>query len=200
MVPVDDPRDLKKLAKALRTAPVVPASVLWIEPQPGRSHNAEVVVRLQGARTSVDVEERLVLQGLRTDVERHTGEDATAVLTDARDAASQGEVVLRAWALPSALFDVVEAARGVLHGPTFSADVLSGRVRASVAASGVNVDTITRLRQRLQRLGGDVVLERAPKDLVEGGAYPHGLPGQALSIALRQRFDPQGVLSVGRFV
>jgi glycolate oxidase FAD binding subunit len=193
---------LLELAGALRTAPVVPASAILLDPHPGGSDGgAGLVVRLLGARVGVDVEERVVLGAAADQAQGFSGVEAEPILASARDAATHGDVVLRVQALPTAMGDLLGSLRDTLPDVGLAADVLSGRVRASVAAHAVSADAVTDLRAHVRRLGGDVVLERGPRELVESvGAYGDpGLPG-AIRSKLRERFDPHGILSAGRFM
>jgi glycolate oxidase FAD binding subunit len=69
---------------------------------------------------------------------------------------------------------------------------------AYICGSG-SPDDIARLRESCERMGGALVLERAPSDtrrsLGTWGTHrtPHGV-----AAALKQRFDPNGVLAPGR--
>jgi glycolate oxidase FAD binding subunit len=198
---IDAPERLPELAGALRTAPVVPASALLLDPYPGGpDRGAGLLVRLQGAGVAVDVEEQVVLGAATDEARSFSGAEAEPILERARDAATEGDVVLRAQALPSALGDLIELLNDALPQPGLAADVLIGRVRASVAVDHVNPGSVKDLRAHVRRIGGDLVLERAPRELVESvGAYGDGGPAGAIRGKLRERFDPHGVLSVGRF-
>jgi glycolate oxidase FAD binding subunit len=199
---VDDPGRLLELAGTLRTAPVVPASALLLDPHPGGSDSgAALVVRLQGARVGVDVEQRVVLGAAADEAQSFSGLEADPILTRVRDAATDGDVVLRVQALPTAMGYLLGALRDAVPEVGFAADVLSGRVRASAPAEVVSPGAVTDLRAHVSRLGGDVVLERAPRELVEAvGAYGDAGPSGAIRTKLRERFDPHGILSVGRFM
>jgi glycolate oxidase FAD binding subunit len=202
VVRLDGSERLLELAGAVRKASVVPASALLLDPHPGGSDDgAALVVRLQGARAGVDVEERVVLGAAADQAQSFSGVEAEPILASARDAATHGDVVLRVQALPTAMGDVLGALREALPDVGLAADVLSGRVRASADADAVSADAVTDLRAHVRRLGGDVVLERAPEELVESvGAYGDAGPVGAIRGKLRERFDPHGILSVGRFM
>ena len=60
---------------------------------------------------------------------------------------------------------------------------------------------ITAMRQRAEALGGALVLERAPTEQkqVVGVWGNHRATHRTISVSLKQRFDPRGVLAPGRF-
>jgi len=195
------PGELVSLARAVATSPVVPASAVLVAPGPGGTGGA-LVVRLQGAAAAVDADAVRILAGSSVDAERVAGAEAAGLFAVVADHAADGEVVVRATALPAALAEVVAAVSEALPGAAVAADVLAGRIRAAVAdAALTSPEALTALRARLEVLGGSVSLERAPSDLVAAvGAYGAGGPSGALAASLRRRFDPGGVLSPGRFV
>lgn len=200
----DSPGALLADARALATAPLVPASaVLSLSGPDGRG--AALVIRLQGALPAVDAEElsiRRLLSGAPRCVD---GAEGSALLERIRDRACGGVLGLRAAALPAALPAVMDAVSGALPAAELSGDVLTGRVRASTAEDDVAPEALVTLRRRMAELGGTLVLTRAPAAVVErAGAYRSpGDPEPAavrLASRLKRRFDPERTLSPGRFV
>jgi len=195
------PGELIPLARAVATSPVIPASAVLVAPAPGGGGGA-LIIRLQGASAAVDADAERILAGSTVAAERVLGADAAELFDVTADHAADGEVVVRATALPAALAEVVAAVSEALPGAAVSADVLAGRTRAAVGDAAVtSAAALTALRARLETLGGSLSLERAPSELVAAvGAYGARGRSGALAASLRLRFDPGGVLSPGRFV
>jgi hypothetical protein len=129
----------------------------------------------------------------------HGAAEAQQYLAAARDHAAAHPVVVRAFALPGLLAEVLSAVEGTVPAAAVAADVMSGRVRVGVEA-GVDVASLERLRSRLEALGGSLVLERSVAGPLDGfPAYGSAGKTGALGRALRVRFDPGGILSPGRF-
>jgi glycolate oxidase FAD binding subunit len=77
----------------------------------------------------------------------------------------------------------------------------AGFVRGRLREPEPTQRAMAALRERLVRVGGALVLERAPPALLSG-IDAWGPVGSALAVMreLKQRFDPEGRLSPGRFV
>lgn len=193
-----NPGELLELARAVATGPVVPASAVMLARATG---GATLAVRLQGAAKSVDADQARLLPGGSAFQAVPAGELAT-YLESARDHAAGHSLVIRASALPGRLGDVLEALASVLPSCDLAIDPMSGRVRAGVEEpGGVAAGELKTLRLRVSALGGAVTVERAPQSLLDDfPAYGRGGRTSALGLALRQRFDPGGILSPGRFI
>ena len=195
------PADLVPVARAVATSPVVPASAVLMAPDPWQGAGAALVVRLQGAAAGVAADEARILSRVKVEPTRHEGEAAGRLFVDAANHAAEGALVVRGTALPASLAAVLSAATEALPGCSVVADVMAGRVRASLAEAGrVDAFALTVLRRRLETLGGGLTLEEAPRELASAVGV-HGDRGRAgaLGAAIRTRFDPDGVLSPGRF-
>lgn len=197
----EHPGELLAVARAVATAKVVPASAVLVSGGPAAPETASLVVRVHGAAEAVAADARTLL-GEALDAARLASPSEAGVLLDAvRDQAADHPVVLRAFALPGLLPEVLAAVQDAVPVAALAADVLSGRVRVGVSDVGPeDADALLRLRARLEALGGTLSLERCPPEMakrvrVHGGA---GRSGE-LSAALRAHFDPAGILSSGRY-
>ena len=194
------PGALLEEARRVATAGVVPASAVLLSPAPApRGGGACLVVRVQGAGAVADADAARLLGPSLTNAVVLRGDEALRALEAMRDHAAAPPLVLRAFALPGLLPEVLSAVQDAVPVAALAADVMSGRVRVGVAA-GVDPNALARLRTRLEALGGSLAVERAGPELLGAfAAYgPRGKAG-ALGRALRSRFDPHGVLSAGRF-
>lgn len=200
VLPGENPGALLAAARRVAIAAVVPASAVLLAPGSGEAGPAALVVRIQGAAPAVESDAAKLLGEDLTRATAHAGDAAEKIVAEARDHAADHPVVLRAFALPVLLPEVLDAVHAAVPGAALAADVLTGRVRAGLAAEAVDAVTVRRLRARLEALGGTLVLERAHPGLL-AEVPVRGAPGPAgpLSAALRARFDPSGILSQGRF-
>ncbi|HSG07922.1 MAG TPA: FAD-binding oxidoreductase [Longimicrobiales bacterium] len=196
----DEPGPLLSLALAVATGSVVPASAVLMSPGAVPGVGAVLAVRLQGATESVSAETaRLPANGPA--FRQASPEEADELRKRMRDGAATQPVVVRASSLPGQLPELLDAVKAALPRGDLVVDALAGGVRCGMPLEGADADALTKLRLRVETMGGSVTLERAPPDLVmRVPAYgPVGRAG-ALEAELRRRFDPGGVLSPGRFV
>jgi glycolate dehydrogenase FAD-binding subunit len=197
--------DLVDAARAVATAPVVPASVVLVSAaaaatvdDPASATRPALVVRLHGAPEAVVADGARLQARVGRSVEPVEGAWAAALFTELRDHASTGEMVVRLSAPPAALGDALHAAFATPGVAAVAADVMAGRVRVAAAASAA---ALAGLSAAAERLGGSCLVERAPADILSDAVAPGGSARvAALSSALKERFDPRGVLSPGRFV
>ncbi|MDP2959181.1 MAG: FAD-binding oxidoreductase [Longimicrobiales bacterium] len=196
----EGPGPLLGSARGVLTATVVPASAVLVSPSPGDAPGrSALVVRVQGAPAAVEVDTRTLLGSSRAGSVSVGGDAAQRIHEAVRDRAARHPVVLRAFALPALLPEILAAVHDAVSVDALAADVMSGRVRVGAAAAP-EASALRALRARLEALGGSLVLERAGAGLLaEVPAYGQGGRAGALGAALRTRFDPGGVLSAGRF-
>lgn len=192
------PGELLATARRVATAQVVPAAAVLLSP--GTDGGASLVVRVQGAAAAVDADARTLLGDELARATVMDGGEARDVLGAMRDHASPAPLVLRAFALPALLPEVLAAMNECAPDADVAADVMAGRVRAGVTnPDDVHPSDVHRLRSRVERLGGSVVVERAPPRWVDSAPAYGATSGDALGAALRRRFDPEGVLCPGMF-
>ena len=121
-----------------------------------------------------------------------------------RALAAPGGVVLRIGTVPSRLAATYAEARAAFAGAAVTGCAALGALRARVdGVDGAGLARgLERLRDFVVDVGGGVVVERAPRALREA-VDPWGpVPAPALAVmrAIKQEFDPTGVLNPGRFV
>jgi glycolate oxidase FAD binding subunit len=180
---------LADVARAVRTAPILPASsYVWAPVEGG---GAALLVRLHGAAQTVDAEQ--------ASLERHAGvrfeapTDAASLLEAARDHATEGATVVGLSLLPSRLFDGVAAASRRLGSVAIAADAYLGSARVAVAE--VEPGAVESLRGDVEALGGALAVV-APRATPEVGSLGSRPTPEELDLAakLEHVFDPSGVL------
>lgn len=198
----DRVEDVVAAARAVATAPVLPASAVLAV---GRRASvgdaaapaASLVVRIAGASETVAAD----AARLRTHVGRTCravdGADAAALFEGLRDHAADADAVVRIAALPASLADVLAGVASLDGSARILADVMTGRVR--IAPADVSGDALAGLRRVAAGAGASCVLERGSAELA-GALAGTRVEGRvsALTSALKARFDPRGVLWPGR--
>jgi glycolate oxidase FAD binding subunit len=184
-----DVAGLAAVARAIRTAPILPASsYLW---SPATGGGAALLVRLHGARSTVDADQATL--------DRHAGVTLESVaapeslLEAARDHATDGALTVLLSVLPSRLFDGIAAAGRRLGGVAVAADAYAGWARLSTGAT--EPAALVALRDDVEALGGtlSVLSTGASPDVRALGSRP---TREELDLAARleQVFDPSGAL------
>jgi glycolate oxidase FAD binding subunit len=208
---------------ALSSLPLAAVELLdplgWGETGSGRS--AALVLRLLGSRDEVDAMEARVRRELRgQDTLRRLGDEESRAFHQRLGLWEEGaEMVLRLAALPTLLGDVVDLVeewQAALDGlsiqgepqASMAAHVGAGILR--VALSGISssdgslkgwIDTVLGLRGAMEGMGGSLTVSSGPATLVrEVGTWGSGGREVALLRALKNQFDPQGILVPGRVV
>jgi FAD/FMN-containing dehydrogenase len=124
-----------------------------------------------------------------------------------------GVVVVRLGTLPSRVHGVMEAVAQMLHPTALEAMIIGDcgvglvklRLEPGGQAAGVMQEPLLRVLRGLPGLvvadGGYAVVESAPPE-VKGQLEVWGPPPSSLALvkALKRRFDPEGILSSGRFI
>lgn len=182
---------LAEVARAVRTAPVLPASSVAWTPSDPLGARAALVVRLHGSQATVDAEQAML--------ERHAGVtfdvsgDGARLVEEVRDHASAGDVTLRLSLLPAKLFEGLARVRDRLGTVTVCADAYAGTAR--VAPTSAQPDALRALQRDIEGLGGALAVEigggRAePEDV---GSRPSAEEVE-LAARLERVFDPSGVM------
>ena len=182
-------------ARAMATAPILPASVVLSDSRDGGS---TLLVRLHGARETVDADQRTLESHAGVLFAVAEGSQATELLTATRDAGADAAIRLCLRALPSQLGALLHVARGPMAGMNeeLMADVIEGSAR--LAWSGATTDAalvIEELRSGAESLGGTVTVDRCPVGM-DPAALSSRLSADAREIGegVRRIFDPGGVL------
>lgn len=190
--------DLALAAPHVAMAPVLPASaVLWRE---AGSTDGRLVIRLHGAAEGVHAEARLIRNHLKDralglTLETVEAERAPEVVAGACDAAFSGTVV-RFSGLPALLPRAWARVSETFPAATLVADVMSGRMRAATDEP-VDADTLRTARAEAEAADTTLILARASADLFREVGVHGRRDDLGLSRALRQQFDPTGVLVGG---
>lgn len=213
----DTPSALVSAAREVARAPVVPASSVLVSGVDGLGGGAALLVRLHGARPTVDADQRTFERVIGRPVEvvdehvavmtrvvrDHPAGDGSG--TGAADGAVGGDGaelgIGNASAPADRLGDLLSALDSTLGRVPFSCDAYSSNVRFGFEAA--QVPALAPLRRALEALGGSLGVERAPgggaPDLGDAVSTPS--PGEAkLAARVRAVFDPTGVFwaSAGR--
>jgi len=198
----DRAEDLVAPARAVATAPVLPASAVLAAgfrttAAGGAVRAASLVVRVAGAPGTVAADAARLQAHVGGSFRTVEGAEAASLFEDLRDHAAAGEAVVRMASLPASVGDLLAAVAAVPGPVHVLADTMVGTVR--MAAEGLSGEAWAELRGVAARLGGGCVLERGPLELLDvPGASPADSRVEALTSELRARFDPSGVLWRGR--
>ncbi|MEX2470756.1 MAG: FAD-binding oxidoreductase [Gemmatimonadota bacterium] len=206
----DTPSALVGAARAVARAPVIPASCVLVSGADGSGGGAALLVRLHGARRTVDADQRTFERAIGRPVEV-VDEEVAVVARAARDhpvrsggdAGAAGGTVAGAGqelgigvasAPADRLGNLLSALDSALGRVPFSCDAYSGRVRFGLDAG--RVPALATLRRAVEALGGSLGVERAPgggaPDLGDAVSTPSA--GEAkLAARVRAVFDPTGI-------
>jgi len=206
------PDQLMTAARAVATAPVLPASMVLVSgpgsevfgdpPGPDASvgavaPQAALVVRVHGAPETVAADASRLQAHVGRDFRVVEGEAAAALFAKLRDHAASATVVVRVSTLPTRLRDAVAAANALSYSVQLAVNPMMGRLRAATAIT--TTEDLERLARTALDLGGSCVLERAPAD-VRIPLPGSGADGRVATLVreLADRFDPQRVLWPGK--
>lgn len=210
----DTPSALVGAARAVARAPVVPASSVLVSEADASGGGAALLVRLHGARPTVDADQRTFERAIGRPVEV-VDEDVTRVTRAACDLFAGGESesesrsgngaatmaaggaalgIGTASAPAHRLGNLLSALDSTLGRVPFSCDAYSGTVRFGF--DGGHVPALATLRRAVEALGGSLGVERAPGGAMSdlGDAVSTPSAGEAkLTARVRAVFDPTGV-------
>ncbi len=214
-VECDDLAQACRLAAQLRERPLAPVSLAIVsEPANGNAARGSVLLaaRFAGAAGGVarQISAALSIAALHNlNASTHTGDLDTSVWRRISTIGAPPDhdrtLLLRVGVPPSALHDAMNALQR--HAPGDSVRI-AGHAGVGLAhawwqeiEAHAAMRALDGLRASLGNLGGYAVVERAPEALRAQlnlwGPSPAALP---LMQALRQRWDPAGILNRGRFI
>jgi glycolate oxidase FAD binding subunit len=182
-----DVSSLLEAARAVTTAPLVPASAVLTRLAAGGP--ASLVVRLHGSAETVASDQATIAERAGEEFDAFEGAEALPLLERTRDACSDDQLLLHLSVLPSRLPELL--AEG--EDGAFAADVMAGRVRMAPHDSGV--EAVRRLMTRARSLQGSARIEGGSPELSALATAPGELAG--LADRLRASFDPAGILRTG---
>ena len=194
-------RELTDVARAVGTAPVLPASSVIVSPARALDSGAALLVRLHGALPTVVADQRTLERHCAVTFERPA--NAPALLAEARDAVSAGPYFVVS-VLPSRLAEAMAAIADTLRdmggGAELAADTYMAHIRVAVATTTAAV--ASSLRTRVERMGGSLSVHGASKatspDGPTGASAPTGVEADLVT-GLVRAFDPSGVFWPCRF-
>ncbi len=179
--------ELLAAARAMATAPVVPASAVLARTDVHAG--ARLVVRLHGSQAMVDADQATMARRVQGSFQVMEGEAAVPVLESARDACYDEAVVLLLTALPARLPELLaEGGDG-----SFVADVIAGRVH--LAPHDRTETAVRALVRRAEDLGGSARILVGPQEL--RGIVANSGPAVVIADKLRAVFDPNGIMRPG---
>jgi glycolate oxidase FAD binding subunit len=179
--------ELADAARAVRTAPILPASAaVWSR---GGSAEAVLLVRLHGGAATVDADQMTLARQAGVDFERVS--DGRRLLDEVRDGAGSGPTTVHVALLPARVFDGLAAARRRLAACDVFADAYGGAAR--VAVDSPSPSELAALRGEIEALGGTMVVEGpAAVDPADISSRPSEAELE-LAGRLENVFDPPGV-------
>jgi glycolate oxidase FAD binding subunit len=176
---------LADVARAVRTAPVLPASsFVWATEAGG---GAALLVRLHGARPTVEADQATL--------ERHAGvsfevaQQREPILATARDAVADDGLILSLSLLPSRLFEGLAAAKARLGDIAVAADAYGGSARLAARDGAAAVE---KLRDDVQALGGTLVVVSGAEPEVRALGSRATVEELDIATRLEHVFDPEG--------
>lgn len=181
--------ELAAAAMKVATAPIVPASVALVDQLPG-SDAAGMVVRLHGAKSTVDADQRAMESHLAVPLaEVPWSED---FLDQVADRGSDAPVVVRVSTLPNRL----PALCALLDGQAPDGVLLDGYgARGRVAFDSDEAALAADLGRVVGEMSGGLSIERAPTGSPLWALESRGSAGeQKLTERLHRVFDPAEVL------
>jgi glycolate oxidase FAD binding subunit len=186
--------DLVPLAQKAVAAPVLPVSTVLVDHVPGLDGQSALVVRLHGARSTVDADQACLERHLGVALMSlgDRGGDHAEVRQVVQDRGADAPTYLVASSLPSRLPVLVEALEA-LEPVSLVVDCYSGRAR--LGAVSLSTDAVTQALDTVERVGGALRVERWPIDRLPSPNSTTPSPDELdLTRALEETFDPMGVL------
>jgi len=187
-----EPAALVEAARAVATAPILPASIVLSF----GTAIASLLVRLHGAEDTVDADQRTLEAHAGVTFTRRDGSEAEALLATTRDAGMDADVVLHARTLPSQLGALLDLTRGALEAADglVVADVAEGSARIAFTCAHAS-DVVRAMGAAVEGLGGTVAVDRCTVDTNPAAlSTPLSPATREIGDGVKRLFDPGGVL------
>jgi glycolate oxidase FAD binding subunit len=188
-----DPEGAGQFLTALRGIPAVPslAEVIWPE--------RAVVVRLDSSEQGAQQQAERVA-ALHSRARILPEDEASKWLDGLARKPWLGPGPVAGFSLPlAAITDLLEVAeQEAATDPSFEL-ALRGTIGVGEARLGCDAGTVTRWRQTVEALGGQLELHRAPLELRQLGSPPRDPVARELMAAVKGSFDPGDTLAPGGF-
>ncbi|HIC14407.1 MAG TPA: FAD-binding oxidoreductase [Gemmatimonadetes bacterium] len=191
IVEASDISELVSTARAIATAPVMPASIVLSSTSVG----GRLLVRLHGVSDSVGADQRRLEEHTSVSFDIRNVYELGDLLEGERDRDITGEFAVRLWALPSRIDELLVAV-GQIPGVNLTADVYGGSVRVYLPDNLSDIKSVLmRLREDVENLGGTIRALRVPAEVDAFSYFTKPLVDEReLATGLKQVFDPHGVL------
>ena len=186
-----DISELVPTARAIATAPIMPASVSLS----ATSDGSRLLVRLHGAQVSVDSDQKSLEKHTSVSFEVRDSPEDQSLMLEERGGGMNTELAVRVWALPSridALLDVLKQ----VPGASLNADVYGGSVRAYLPEQILDIESsLTGLQKDIEELGGTMRALQIPAEVNASAYFTKPLADEGeLASGLKRAFDPQSIL------
>ena len=186
-----DISELVPTARAIATAPIMPASVSLS----ATSDGSRLLVRLHGAQVSVDSDQKSLEKHTSVSFEVRDSPEDQSLMLEERGGGMNTELAVRVWALPSridALLDVLKQ----VPGASLNADVYGGSVRAYLPEQISDIESsLTGLQKDIEELGGTMRALQIPAEVNASAYFTKPLADEGeLASGLKRAFDPQSIL------
>ena len=186
-----DISELVPTARAIATAPIMPASVSLR----ATSNRSRLLVRLHGAQVSVDSDQKSLEKHTSVSFEVRDSPEDQSLMLEERGGGMNTELAVRVWALPSridALLDVLKQ----VPGASLNADVYGGSVRAYLPEQISDIESsLTGLQKDIEELGGTMRALQIPAEVNASAYFTKPLADEGeLASGLKRAFDPQSIL------
>ena len=186
-----DISELVPTARAIATAPIMPASVSLS----ATSDGSRLLVRLHGAQVSVDSDQKSLEKHTSVSFEVRDSPEDQSLMLEERGGGMNTELAIRVWALPSRIDVLLDVLKQV-PGASLNADVYGGSVRAYLPEQISDIESsLTGLQKDIEELGGTMRALQIPAEVNASAYFTKPLADEGeLASGLKRAFDPQSIL------
>ena len=186
-----DISELVPTARAIATAPIMPASVSLS----ATSDGSRLLVRLHGAQVSVDSDQKSLEKHTSVSFEVRDSPEDQSLMLEERGGGMNTELAVRVWALPSRIDVLLDVLKQV-PGASLNADVYGGSVRAYLHEQISDIESsLTGLQKDIEELGGTMRALQIPAEVNASAYFTKPLADEGeLASGLKRAFDPQSIL------